>query len=258
MDNPYPDVDRPPTRADDVIQTVLDPESSLSLLPTRNDSSYHEEFRDANGYARMRETDEGRRRKHFEAVNNAGFSKRHKLRMKEAGFGPGDRFLLDWGTGTERLELAYGKIKADGGTLLLLGQRGTGKTQIALEMSRRIAFDQVLNPPEQRYRVLAELFAEEKRSWKQEERGGPEPLRKAANVPLLILDEIQERSESAWEDTELTLLFDRRYQNMLRTILIANLTADGAREKLPSSMWSRIIETGTILECDWPSFRGAQ
>lgn len=145
----------------------------------------------------------------------------------------------------------------------MLGPRGTGKTQFAVELGLRLATCEVLAPPHgrrisQKYRVLGELFAEEKASWRSDDKDACGPLRRTADDALLVLDEIQERTESSWEDTELTMLFDRRYQDMQRTVLIANLDLAGFRAKMPGSIYSRIVETGLVVECDWPSFRGAR
>lgn len=148
--------------------------------------------------------------------------------------------------------------------MLLLGKRGVGKTQLAVSLGLACAATGLLatekrrTPTTQRYYVLGELFRAEKRTFSREHSSGARtPLEEAAKVDLLVLDEVHVRHESAWEDIELTLLFDRRYQDLRRTILIANLEVADARERLGSSIWSRITETGVVLECDWPSFRRA-
>jgi DNA replication protein DnaC len=141
--------------------------------------------------------------------------------------------------------------------VVLLGPRGTGKTQLATELALQAArrgldrFD-----GGQAYHVLGELFREEKRTFGGEARAST-PIDSASAVELLVLDEIQERFETDWEDRELTMLIDRRYREMRRTILIGNLALKDAPQKLPASMWSRLVECATVLECDWPSFRRA-
>lgn len=160
-----------------------------------------------------------------------------------------------------RVGAAWRALREEGGTLLLVGTRGVGKTQLATSLGLALAANGLLGTrgrsPSQSYHVLGELFRAEKRTFAREPgaSSAASPLDLAAKADLLVLDEVHVRHESAWEDIELTLLFDRRYQDMRRTILIANLTPDQAREKLGSSVWSRIVETGVVLECDWPSFR---
>jgi len=72
---------------------------------------------------------------------------------------------------------------------------------------------------------------------------------------LLIIDETQERGETKWEDGLLTHLIDRRYRQERDTLLISNQTKEAFAESIGASIASRIIETGGIVLCNWPSFR---
>lgn len=168
----------------------------------------------------------------------------------------GPRELLD------KRDRAYECLLARGGSVLLIGRRGTGKTQLALELASRLVCDVpiVRRTPTSAlvaYHVLQDLFDDEKLSWRTVS-DEPAGLRKARDTALLVLDEIQERYETAWEDRALTLLFDYRYREMLRTILVANVEAAHLAEKLPASIVSRMGEIGMVIDCDWPSFRGAR
>lgn len=125
-------------------------------------------------------------------------------------------------------------------------------TELALQASRK-GLDRFNGS--QSYRVLGELFRDEKRTFGGQESRAASPIDTASAVELLVLDEIQERFETAWEDRELTMLFDRRYRELKRTILIGNLALKDAPQKLPASMWSRMVECALVLECDWPSYR---
>lgn len=155
-------------------------------------------------------------------------------------------------------ESAWMALQPRGGCVVLLGPRGTGKTQLAVELALQAARRGLERfSGAQMYRVLGELFRDEKRTFGEREVRTLSPIDAASAVELLVLDEIQERFESAWEDRELTMLFDRRYRELKRTILIGNLTVADAPKKLPASMWSRLVECALVLECDWPSFRSA-
>lgn len=72
---------------------------------------------------------------------------------------------------------------------------------------------------------------------------------------LLIIDETQERGETRWEDGLLTHMIDRRYREEKDTLLISNQTREAFTESIGPSIASRIIETGGIVLCNWPSFR---
>ena len=74
-------------------------------------------------------------------------------------------------------------------------------------------------------------------------------------VDLLVLDEIQVRSDTEWENSVLTDLIDSRYAAVRSTLLIANLERSALAASLGDSVASRLEETGTIIPCDWPSFR---
>lgn len=171
--------------------------------------------------------------------------------------GPGEWHIERTGAQRDSRDSAWKALQARGGCVVLLGPRGTGKTQLAIELALQAA-RRGLERFEggQMYRVLGELFRDEKRTFGGSEVRTNTPIDLASAAELLVLDEIQERFETDWEDRELTMLFDRRYRELRRTILIANLTLQDAAKKLPASMWSRLIECSLVLECNWPSFRG--
>lgn len=203
----------------------------------------------------------------------AGFSKRHTMPLSKAWHDNGEKrkphgFLLDLPTeaANAKRARAWDALTKEGGWVLLLGDRGTGKSQMAADFGFRLADEGLLrHSPErisytndvklQHYTTVLELFSEEKNSW--HDRASVSPLHIAAQHQYLVLDEAQERSDTAWEDANLSVLLDRRYRNMLRTVLISNLDVAGAKAKLPASVWSRLTETGAIVHCDWPSFRKA-
>jgi DNA replication protein DnaC len=86
--------------------------------------------------------------------------------------------------------------------------------------------------------------------------GGEMPLiRDLSAVGLLVIDEIQERADTQFEDRTLTNLIDARYYGMRPTILIGNLRPSEFAARIGSSIASRIRETGGVIEFNGPSFR---
>ena len=75
---------------------------------------------------------------------------------------------------------------------------------------------------------------------------------------LLVIDEIQERGGSDWEDRLLTHIIDRRYGQMKDTILIGNLTREEFECAMGASVCDRLTETGGMIVCNWPTFRVAK
>lgn len=191
----------------------------------------------------------------------AGFPLRHRERIEEAAKVP--RSTTDgWhiersGQARVARDAAWKALQPRGGCVVLLGTRGTGKTQLAVELALQAARNGLggFNGG-QAYHVLSELFRAEKRTFGRDtESPRTSPIDSASAVELLVLDEIQERFESEWEDRELAMLFDRRYREVRRTILVGNLALKDAPSKLPASIWSRLVECAVVLECNWASFR---
>ena len=161
---------------------------------------------------------------------------------------------------SDRVDKAFKAITKNGANLVLVGPRGTGKTQLATEFGFKMSRGPVLGKLSQRYTTLSGLLQEEKDSWNRP----PEldalnrptaPLKKAKEVGLLVLDEIQEVGGTDWEMSQFVRIFDERYAALKRTILISNLMPDAMQKFVGPSIWSRITETGMLLSCDWNSFR---
>ena len=137
-----------------------------------------------------------------------------------------------------------------GGIIALIGPRGTGKTRLAAEALRNFSPDKGL------YVTAMGLFLRIRASFGKISRETESDIvNELAGAPILILDEIQERSNSAWEDRVLTHIIDRRYGSMAPTIVIANLTLADLVASLGESIASRITETGGAIEIAGPSHR---
>lgn len=140
----------------------------------------------------------------------------------------------------------------NGGIIAMIGERGTGKTRLSAEVLRhhaRIAG---------RYTTAMGLFLRIRSTFGAKGANRPTEANIVAELtetPLLIIDEIQERGDSAWEDRILTHLLDARYGAMAPTIIIGNLTRDAMSDNLGDSISSRLMETGGVLEVTGQSFR---
>ncbi|MDA1044344.1 MAG: hypothetical protein O3C57_03870, partial [Verrucomicrobia bacterium] len=77
-----------------------------------------------------------------------------------------------------------------------------------------------------------------------------------ADARLLVIDELQERGETTFEDRLLANVIDKRYAASLPTILIANIEANEFPSYVGASISDRLNETGGLIECGWGSFRG--
>lgn len=157
--------------------------------------------------------------------------------------------------------------------IILLGPRGTGKTRMAVSLARKtmsmdreasgwghrgpIYDHQPLPNPGAvgiRYTRAMELFLTIRKSYAT---GGSEfdAMKTFTDPRLLVIDEMQERSDSQFEDRVLVNIIDNRYGRMLDTVLIANSTPEQFAKAVGPSIYSRASEVGAVVECNWPSFR---
>jgi DNA replication protein DnaC len=143
-------------------------------------------------------------------------------------------------------------VLVNGGILVYLGDRGTGKTQMAAEyirivtMMRRTAL----------YYRCREIGMKLREAY--DIKGDLTELA-AVNIfvkPwLLVIDECQEKPDRDWESRTLTLLIDRRYAEVKPTIMIANCDDKQFLDLMGPGIYDRIKEGGGALLFDWKSFR---
>ena len=140
-----------------------------------------------------------------------------------------------------------------GRTVALIGERGTGKTQMGAEIVK--ACNMVGRSAG--YRRLAEFFLDLKKTYRKESESDEATVIQCwRGCKLLVLDECHERAATPWEGTMLNHLVDCRYGDMSDTIMIANATAAEFTAAVGPSIASR-MSAGGIIECNWGSYRKA-
>ena len=149
----------------------------------------------------------------------------------------------------DKLKDLKGQI-GKGCLLALLGKRGTGKTQMAVELMRHTC----VQGRSAKYTTAMRFFTAVKDSYKGDTTESA-VLKQYLKPCLLVIDEAQERGETGWEDRLLGSLVDSRYGAMRDTVLVSNLARREFERAIGSSIMSRMSETGGIIECNWPSFR---
>lgn len=135
--------------------------------------------------------------------------------------------------------------------IAIIGRRGTGKTQMAtmLGAAWKSAGRTAL------YATTMEMFDTLKAEYNKPDGAG---LLTFTRPSLLVIDELHVRLGTAWEEIVLTTIVDRRYRDLKTTVLVSNLEHDAFRESVGASIYDRIRESGAVLECSWPGFRGAE
>ena len=148
-----------------------------------------------------------------------------------------------------------------GGILIFHGKRGTGKTQMAAEIARtkRFPLDATNGPERKRsahYQTAMRFFLTVRATFKKgSDKTELEIIDRMTEPGLLVIDELQERGETAFEDRLLTHLIDARYGAKRPTILIANLSKDELGKALGPSIVDRASENGRRIDFTWNSYR---
>lgn len=172
----------------------------------------------------------------------AGVPKRHAMARETGG-------AAEWAAKLAQVTALLGT----GCLVALVGPRGTGKTQLAVELIREVTGPRDLPA---RYTTATEFFMALKETFGDEAKvPASKVLAGHRAVNLLVLDEVHERGATSWEDQMLTTLIDMRYRDLKDTVLIANLKPDEFLTHVGPSIASRLQETGCIVECKWKSFR---
>ena len=142
-----------------------------------------------------------------------------------------------------------------GGLLALLGDRGTGKTQAATEVAARFLShwrapaedSKGWRPTAIRYTTAAGMFLDIRMAMKEgDER---EAFRVFKTCGLLVIDEVQERKQTDFEDQVLVSIIDTRYAAVRPTILIGNLKREEFLRQVGPSIASRMTEgaSGVVM-----------
>jgi DNA replication protein DnaC len=186
---------------------------------------------------------------------HVGFPQRHKD-LEEVH---GDEWLTAYNRAMSIIQ--------DNGIVALIGSRGAGKTQMAWQIAKSVTlanittqrkrdgFSMVADRPSI-YSTAMDVFIDIKSTYspkaKMTERELMDTYESAA---LLVIDEINVSTGTPFEDLKITHIMDMRYKAMRPSIIIGNLTMDQLNDRLGPSVVARIVETGTVIECKWPSFR---
>jgi DNA replication protein DnaC len=131
--------------------------------------------------------------------------------------------------------------------LFFTGSNGTGKTHLAMCLAKDGAI----------YRRLPDIFREVRSSYDKENINGnseEDILDYCGACELLIIDEI---GRQKFTDFEMNLFFeiiDRRWNNMLPTTIISNLTAEEFSELYSVAVLDRLRPVQVLF--NWESMRG--
>lgn len=148
-------------------------------------------------------------------------------------------------------------LEARGSIYVLCGRNGPGKTHLAAMAVN--AFCERGRPAY--FCSAAHFYLRLKSTFGAPGRTAEDLAKQFREFELLAIDEIEVRSESAWENRELRDLINDRYNDLRATLLITNKSIaelngnDEQAAYLAPWLRDRIRQDGAIIECDWPSLR---
>ncbi len=144
----------------------------------------------------------------------------------------------------------------DGGSLVLTGGPGTGKTHLACAIGNAVMRDSLVSalfvPVSAMLRSIKDTYR------KGSERSEQQAINDFCRPDLLILDEVGVQVGSDHEKLLMFEVLNERYQNLLPTILISNLTPDELETFLGQRVMDRYRECGSVIAFNWASHRGAK
>lgn len=155
------------------------------------------------------------------------------------------------GLGQEMMKKYLNRILVGDALIVLTGNRGPGKTQIAVTWAaERVRAGK--SPG--RYIKCADLIGEIKEAWGKST-GERAVLDKYRRTAYLVIDEFHEKGASEWEARTLVNLLDHRYDDCKCTVLIANIEPSKITKAINPSIMDRANQTGGVIVCDWESYR---
>lgn len=137
--------------------------------------------------------------------------------------------------------------------LIMCGMPGTGKTHISCAMVLQVirSFKRAV------YISTSQLMRRVKSTWgKNAGESEEEVMDFYCGLSFLVIDEVGVQFGTETEKLIFYEIINRRYENMLPTVLISNLTADELKDFIGERAFDRFREDGgAVLAFDWESYR---
>ncbi|EAM9428708.1 AAA family ATPase [Salmonella enterica] len=153
------------------------------------------------------------------------------------------RYVNSW---SERLNAGTG--------LVMTGNCGTGKNHLAVSMAKSIVREYLASV---QITDVMRLTRAVKNTWRHGADSTEEDvIERFASLDLLIIDEVGVQFGSPTEMTILQEIINARYESVLPTILISNLTFEQLKESIGERIVDRVTDGGrNRLAFGWESYR---
>jgi DNA replication protein DnaC len=120
----------------------------------------------------------------------------------------------------------------------LTGNYGCGKTHLTASIIHRLAEQGIGGV----FVVVPELLRAIRKGYSSPNEDADKLVRLTEEAPLLVLDDLGAEKPSDWVREQLYVIINRRYENMLPTIVTTNCTTAELVERLGERTVSRLIE----------------
>lgn len=138
-----------------------------------------------------------------------------------------------------------------GSWLVFSGLPGTGKSHLAAGILQAI-MPAYLG----KYFTCMEVIQYIRSTWRKEsEASEVDVLSEFASLPLLVIDEIGMQYGTESEQNHLFDVLDRRYRDMMPTILLTNQNKEGFRQYVGDRIYDRMTECARWVPFAWDSYR---
>lgn len=143
----------------------------------------------------------------------------------------------------------FAKLEKNDKVLILLGAKGLGKTHLGSAIIRNCG-GKFISIEEFIFKYDS---AQDFRSKTNRE----ELMESYSSTKMLVIDEIGRAMQQEKENSLLNYILRRRYENMLPTVLISNLSKADLLKKLGDAVLDRLRETCISLEFEGESYRSS-
>ena len=147
----------------------------------------------------------------------------------------------------------FGDALRSGGSLVLSGSPGTGKSHLAASVMLHVmgAGRSV------QYMTCMDMIRAVRSTWRKDsERTEDDVLRELGEtIDLLVIDEVGVQYGTEGEQTVVFDVLDRRYREMRPTILISNANREQFRAYVGDRVYDRLREVAKWVPFDWESYR---
>lgn len=135
--------------------------------------------------------------------------------------------------------------------LIMSGLPGTGKSHLAAAILQSIMPNSL-----GLYTTCMNIIRNVRGTWRKDsDSSESEILAGYSDVALLVIDEIGVQYGTDGEQTILFDVLDRRYRNMMPTILLTNQAKQGFKDFIGERSYDRLTETSRWVSFDWASYR---